>query len=107
MENRQLERLGPAEMAAGRYVGGGAVSGMSYTGDKLIGNVNSDELIKTGTQGNNLLQEIANYPVRGMFNYEAMADAMAYAVSQQKAPVMDYQEFTDFQQKRIGRRKRE
>ena len=84
---------------AGRYAGGGTIPGTSYTGDKLIAHVNSGEGIYTGTQANNLLQEIANNPVRGGFDYEAMADAMAYAVSQQKAPVMDYQEFTDFQQK--------
>ena len=84
---------------AGKYAGGGTVPGTSYTGDKLIAHVNSGEGIYTGTQANNLLQEIANNPVRGGFDYEAMADAMAYAVSQQKAPVMDYQEFTDFQQK--------
>ena len=84
---------------AGRYAGGGTIPGTSYTGDKLIAHVNSGEGIYTGTQANNLLQEIANNPVRGGFDYEAMADAMAYAVSHQKAPVMDYQEFTDFQQK--------
>ena len=84
---------------AGKYAGGGTIPGTSYTGDKLIAHVNSGEGIYTGTQANNLLQEIANNPVRGGFDYEAMADAMAYAVSQQKAPVMDYQEFTDFQQK--------
>lgn len=84
---------------AGKYAGGGTIPGTSYTGDKLIAHVNSGEGIYTGTQANNLLQEIANNPVRGGFDYGQMAEAMAYAVSQQKAPVMDYQEFTDFQQK--------
>lgn len=84
---------------AGKYEHGGTIPGTSYTGDKLIAHVNSGEGIYTGTQANNLLQEIANNPIRGGFDYEAMADVMAYAVSQQPAPVMDYQEFTDFQQK--------
>ena len=84
---------------AGKYAGGGTIPGTSYTGDKLIAHVNSGEGIYTGTQANNLLQEIANNPVRGGFDYGQMAEAMAYAVSQQPAPVMDYQEFTDFQQK--------
>lgn len=84
---------------AGKYEHGGTIPGTSYTGDKLIAHVNSGEGIYTGTQANNLLQEIANNPIRGGFDYEAMADAMAYAVAQQPAPVMDYQEFTDFQQK--------
>ena len=84
---------------AGKYAGGGTVPGTSYTGDKLIAHVNSGEGIYTGTQANNLLQEIANNPLRGGFDYEAMGEAMAYAVAQQPAPIMDYQEFTNFQQK--------
>ena len=84
---------------AGKYAGGGTVPGTSYTGDKLIAHVNSGEGIYTGTQANNLLQEIANNPVRGGFDYEAMADAMAYAVSQQKAPVVVYKELQEFGQK--------
>lgn len=84
---------------AGKYEHGGTIPGTSYTGDKLIAHVNSGEGIYTGTQANNLLQEIANNPIRGGFDYEAMGEAMAYAVAQQPAPVMDYQEFTDFQQK--------
>lgn len=84
---------------AGKYAGGGTIPGTSYTGDKLIAHVNSGEGIYTGTQANNLLQEIANNPVRGGFDYEAMADAMAYAVSQQKAPVVVYKELQEFGQK--------
>lgn len=84
---------------AGKYSGGGTIPGTSYTGDKLIAHVNSGEGIYTGAQANNLLQEIANNPVRGGFDYEAMADAMAYAVSQQKAPVVVYKELQEFGQK--------
>ena len=84
---------------AGRYAGGGTVPGTSYTGDKLIAHVNSGEGIYTGTQANNLLQEIANNPVRGGFDYGQMAEAMAYAVSQQPAPVVVYKELQEFGQK--------
>lgn len=84
---------------AGKYEHGGTIPGTSYTGDKLIAHVNSGEGIYTGTQANNLLQEIANNPIRGGFDYDAMAEAMAYAVANQPAPVMNYQEFTEFQQK--------
>ena len=83
---------------AGKYAGGGTVPGTSYTGDKLIAHVNSGEGIYTGTQANNLLQEIANNPLRGGAS-EEMAAAMAEAVAALPAPVMVYQELRDFEQK--------
>lgn len=83
---------------AGKYAGGGTVPGTSYTGDKLIAHVNSGEGIYTGTQANNLLQEIANNPLRGGAS-EEMAAAMAAAVSALPAPVMVLQEFREFEQK--------
>ena len=84
---------------AGKYAEGGTIPGTSYTGDKLIAHVNSGEGIYTGTQANNLLQEIANNPVRGGFDYGQMADAMAYAISQQPAPVVVYKELQEFGEK--------
>ena len=81
---------------AGKYAGGGTVPGTSYTGDKLIAHVNSGEGIYTGTQANNLLQEIANNPVRG--GYEQMAGALADAVAALPAPVMVLKELQDFEQ---------
>lgn len=83
---------------AGKYAGGGTVPGTSYTGDKLIAHVNSGEGIYTGTQANNLLQEIANNPLRGGAS-EEMAAAMAAAVAALPAPVMVLQEFREFEQK--------
>lgn len=82
---------------AGKFATGGTIPGTSYTGDKLIAHVNSGEGIYTGTQANNLLQEIANNPLRGV-NYEPMAAAMAAAVAELPAPVMDYTEFKGFEQ---------
>lgn len=83
---------------AGKYAGGGTIPGTSYTGDKLIAHVNSGEGIYTGTQANNLLQEIANNPLRGGAS-EEMAAAMAAAVAALPAPVMVLQEFREFEQK--------
>jgi len=91
--------LSSADKDAGKFATGGVVGGSSYSGDRLIAHVNSGEGIYTGSQANNLLQEIANNPARGGFDYSAMAEAMAVAVAAQPAPVMSYQEFTDFQQK--------
>ena len=91
--------LSSSDKDAGKFATGGVVGGSSYNGDRLIAHVNSGEGIYTGSQANNLLQEIANNPARGGFDYSAMAEAMAVAVAAQPAPVMSYQEFTDFQQK--------
>jgi hypothetical protein len=81
---------------AGKFATGGVVGGSSYSGDKLIAHVNSGEGIYTGTQANNLLQEIANNPVRG--GYEQMAGALADAVAALPAPVMVLKELQDFEQ---------
>lgn len=86
--------LGSAD--AGKFATGGTVPGTSYTGDKLIAHVNSAEGIYTPHQANNILQEIANNPARGGFDYGAQAEALAAAIEHMPAPVMDYREFTDF-----------
>lgn len=95
---KQLMSSADTAKDAGKYAGGGTVPGTSYTGDKLIAHVNSGEGIYTGTQANNLLQEIANNPLRGGAS-EEMAAAMAAAVAALPAPVMVLQEFREFEQK--------
>ena len=95
---KQLISSADTAKDAGKYAGGGTIPGTSYTGDKLIAHVNSGEGIYTGTQANNLLQEIANNPLRGGAS-EEMAAAMAAAVSALPAPVMVLQEFREFEQK--------
>lgn len=97
MQAKQL--MSGAEKDAGKFATGGVVGGSSYAGDKLIAHVNSGEGIYTGTQANNLLQEIANNPARGGFDYGQMTEAMVAAVAAQPAPVMVYQELRDFEQK--------
>lgn len=95
---KQLMSSADTAKDAGKYAGGGTVPGTSYTGDRLIAHVNSGEGIYTGTQANNLLQEIANNPLRGGAS-EEMAAAMAAAVAALPAPVMVLQEFREFEQK--------
>lgn len=84
---------------AGNFSTGGTIKGTSYTGDKLIAHVNSGEGIYTGTQANNILQEIANNPARGGFDYEAFGAVVAAAVAAQPAPVLVYEEMRDFEKK--------
>lgn len=87
------------EKDAGKFATGGVVGGTSYTGDKLIAHVNSGEGIYTGAQANTILQEIANNPARGGFDYSQFSEAVAAAVAAQPAPVMVLQELRDFEQK--------
>lgn len=77
---------------AGAFADGGVVDGTSYTGDKLTARVNSNEVILNPKQASNVLYQMANSPIGGGFDYEAMAAAM----SAQPAPVVVYKELQDF-----------
>ena len=79
---------------AGAYEQGGVIGGASYSGDRLTARVNSGEMILTREQQANLFQ-MANAQTNMGFDYAALAAAMAA----QPAPVMDYTEFKQFQQK--------
>lgn len=80
---------------AGKFAGGGVVGGTSYTGDKLIAHVNSGEGIYTNRQANNILQEIANNPLRS--GSDAMTEALVTALANMPAPRMVYEEFRTFE----------
>lgn len=79
---------------AGAFEQGGIIGGTSYSGDKLTARVNSREMVLTQEQQANLFR-MANNPTAIGFDYEALAAAMAA----QPAPVMDYTEFKQFEQK--------
>lgn len=79
---------------AGAFEQGGIIGGTSYSGDKLTARVNSREMVLTQEQQANLFR-MANNPTAMGFDYEALASAMAA----QPAPVMDYTEFKQFEQK--------
>lgn len=79
---------------AGAYEQGGVIGGTSYSGDRLTARVNSGEMILTREQQANLFQ-MANAQTNMGFDYAALAAAM----SAQPAPVMDYTEFKQFEQK--------
>lgn len=91
----QAKQLFSQANDAGNYSGGGTVPGTSYTGDRLIAHVNSGEGIYTGTQANNILQEIANNPIRGGVS-EEMTAAFAAAVASLPAPVTVFSELREF-----------
>lgn len=80
---------------AGKFATGGVVGGTSYTGDKLIAHVNSGEGIYTNRQANNILQEIANNPLRS--GSDAMTEALVTALANMPAPRMVYEEFRSFE----------
>lgn len=92
MQAKQL--LSGADTDAGAFEHGGVVGGTSYTGDRLTARVNSNEVILNPKQASNVLYQMANSPIGGGFDYEALAAA----VSALPAPVMDYTEFRQFEQ---------
>jgi len=80
-----------------KFADGGIVGGSSYTGDKVIAGLNSGEMIFNRQQQQNLFNMIATDRLSASngIDYELLAKA----VSKIPAPVMNYKEFTDFQQK--------
>ena len=81
----------------GKFAEGGFVPGTSYTGDRVNIRANSGEAVLTPSQQQHFM-ELANGG-KAAFDYDAMAAVMVAAVAAQPAPVMDYSEFTDFQQR--------
>lgn len=98
-----LANIGTAisTVKSAKFANGGVVGGTSYTGDKVPVQVNSAELITNPKQAANLLYEISNNPVRGGIDYEQLGAAVAAANASIPAPVLNYSEFEDFNQKRI------
>ena len=76
-----------------KYAVGGVVGGTSYSGDKLTAKVNSGEMILNREQQTNLFK-MAN--VAGGFDYSGFAEAVAQAVANQPAPILEYTEFESF-----------
>lgn len=76
-----------------KFATGGIVGGTSYTGDNVPVFVNSGEMILNKAQQAQLFDLANGY---GASNMEALAGALAYAVSRQPAPVLVYEEFNNF-----------
>ena len=82
---------------AGKFATGGVVPGTSYTGDSMVAHVNSREGIFTVQQQKTLF-DIANGRTPA-FDYDALAGVLVAAMAAQPAPVLDLQEFHDFEDK--------
>ena len=80
-----------------KFADGGIVGGSSYTGDRVQVNVNSGEMIlNTRQQAELFAMANGNQQASGI-DYNLLGATMAEAVSSQPAPVLDYAEFTAFQ----------
>lgn len=82
-----------ASVNGAKFATGGIVGGTSYTGDNVPVLVNSGEMILNQGQQARLFELANGY---GANSIDALAGAMAYAVSQQPAPVVVYDEFNAF-----------
>ena len=85
--------------SAPTFAHGGIVEGTSYTGDKVTARVNSGEMILTREQQSRLYDMILAGGAPVGIDYGLMAAAMAEAVQEIPAPVLDYKEFTAFQRR--------
>lgn len=85
--------------SAPAFAQGGIVPGTSYAGDKVTAKVNSGEMILTREQQSRLYDMIQAGGVPVGIDYGLMAAAMAEAVQDIPAPVLDYKEFTAFQRR--------
>jgi len=80
---------------------GGIVGGTSYTGDKMLAKVNSGEMILNREQQANLWTIINNHPIvnKNNFDYELLTNSLMKAINNLPTPVLDYKEFTTFQER--------
>ena len=85
-----------------KFATGGIVGGSNYSGDNVPIQVNSGEMVLNRNQQKNLF-EIANTgQVTSGFDYDLLALKMTDAIKQLPAPILDYAEFTAFQERVIS-----
>lgn len=77
-----------------KFESGGIVGGTSFSGDKVIAHVNSGEMILNRDQQTRLF-DMAN--LGGGFDYSGLTTALTQAVASLPSPILQYQEFKDFQ----------
>ena len=80
-----------------KFASGGIVPGTSYSGDMVNARLNSGEMVLNQVQQQRLFDMVANGAQIGSNGIDY--NALAQAISKQPAPVLNYSEFTQFQQK--------
>lgn len=78
------------------FAEGGIVGGTSFSGDHVWSRTNSGEMVLNKQQQAQLFS-IANGQQTAGVNYDAMAAMMREAFASAPAPILDYREFTNFQ----------
>lgn len=77
-----------------KFASGGVVGGTSYTGDRVVAGLNSDEVVLNHHQTAKLLFDIASG--NAMVGGGSLAEDLAAALEQMPAPVLQYREFEQF-----------
>ena len=81
-----------------KFADGGIVGGSSYAGDNVNVRVNSGEMILNSKQQAELFAVANGQPTSSGLDYDLLATKMADAVRELPAPVLVYEEFTNFEE---------
>ena len=79
-----------------KFASGGIVPGTYDAKDSVRASLSGGEMVLNPAQQKRLF-EVANVGMSESFDYERMAAAVAVGVSEMPAPVLDYKEFTTFE----------
>lgn len=84
------------QVESAKFAAGGIVPGTYDAKDSVRASLSGGEMVLNPAQQKKLF-EVANVGMSESFDYERMAAAVAVGVSEMPAPVLDYKEFTTFE----------
>lgn len=84
------------QVESAKFAAGGIVPGTYDAKDSVRASLSGGEMVLNPAQQKKLF-EVANVGMSESFDYERMAAAVAVGVSELPAPVLDYKEFTTFE----------
>ena len=84
------------QVESAKFATGGIVPGTYDAKDSVRASLSGGEMVLNPAQQKRLF-EVANVGMSESFDYERMAAAVAVGVSEMPAPVLDYKEFTTFE----------